>query len=230
MAIMRNEAFIANDNSPKADRVPKLRFTPVLSLETGEAICTAAQTDMAYEEHAFFGFASGEEFACPANWLGNLIEQAGRLATMRGELNRPIVIVAPAAALTHPDAPMAAEAGAMRANMCCQEFRLEFSDGALADEDVTAYEYLFGFRRRGFRLGIDARASWRSPYESAARALIEAVRFDGRTLDILETNLDRFDVACEDGILLYACEVEWRDAERLRGYGLTHALSPRADA
>ena len=229
MALASALSNIANDNSPKAGRNPRVRFSQIVSLSGGENEGAAAQTDLAYEEHAFFGFARGEEFSCPASWLGQLIERAGRKATMRGLRGRPIAVCAPSAALAHPDAPMAAEACAARANLCPQEFRLEFADCALVDEEYSALDNLYGFYHRGFRIGIDARTSWASPFDTDARMLIEAVRLDARMVDEVRFDEDRLDAALGAGVMLYAENMQWRDAEKMLSMGITHALDPRPD-
>lgn len=223
-------SLIANDNSPKAERKPRVRFSQIVDLTGGVGEGAAAQTDLAYEEYAFFGFARGEEFSCPATWLGKLIERAGRAASMRGLTGRPLAVIAPAAALAHPDAPMAAEAGAARANLCPQEFRLEFADCALLEEEYSAIDNLYGFHRRGFRVGIDARLSWKTPIDTDMRFLAEAIRLDARFVDDLASDPERFDSALGAGVMLYAENLQWRDAERMLALGVTHALEPRADS
>ena len=229
MALASTLSSIANDNSPRAHRNPKVRFSQIVSLADGEGEGAAAQTDLAYEEHAFFGFARGEEFACPAAWLGQLIERAGRMAQMRGLTGRPIALTVPAAALAHADAPMSAEAGAARANLCPQEFRLEFTDAALMEEEYSAIESLYSFYRRGFRIGVDARLSWKSVFDRNARALIEAVRLDAKLAEEIMFDEDRIDAAIGAGILLYAENLGWRDADKMLSLGITHAMEPRTD-
>ena len=229
MAFASSFAPIANDNSPRAGRTPKLRFETIVSLDDNPPAGVSVTTDLVYEEHAFFGFARGEEFSCPATWLGQVVERAGRVATMRGLTDRPIAIVAPSAALSHRNAPMAAEAGAARARMCPQEFRLEFSDSALCEEEDNAFDFMVDFYRRGFRLGINATSSWQSPFSHGARELVEAVRLNAQDVLNNEIRGNRIETAMGADICLYAQDACWQNAKQLRDLGVSYAVEPRAD-
>ena len=230
MALASSLSLIANDNSPKAERSPRIRFSSIVDLETGKEEGAAAQTDIAYEEYAFFGFARGEEFSCPAAWLGKVIERAGRMAMMKSLGGRPLSIIAPAAALAHPDAPMAAEAGAARAQICPQEVRLEFADFAIVEEDYSSVEHLYDFHRRGFRLGLDARSSWKTAMDEDLRYLIEAVRVDAHTALESASLLAKLERSPVFDVMVFAENLHWRDARKLTDLGVTHGISPKSDS
>ncbi len=229
MALASQFKLVSNDNTHTARRQPRVRFDQIVDMAGGETVGVAALTDQSFEEQAFFGFAQGTEAACPAAWLGDVVERTARAATMRGLSDRPIAILAPDAALAHPDAPMAAEAGAARANACPQEFRLEFSDAALQDEEFNGLDSLYRFYRRGFRVGVDARRSWRSPFDDGMRLIVEAVRFDANTLRDLGAHDDRFDAACGSEVFMYAENAAWRDNTTLGRFGVGYAIAPRLD-
>lgn len=230
MTLEQPFSVIANDNVQSTPRAPRLRFAPIVNLRNGERFGADVQVDVNYEEQCMFGFGAAPSDASPARWLGDLIEKAARQATMMGLTERPLAILAPLAALTDPDAPMAAEAGARRANVCPQEIRLEFSDAALAAEEDLGVHYLEAFHKRGFRIGIDARSGWRTPFGAMARLLVEAVRLDAQRLDPLDVPETRLDAACGDGVVLFAENAGWRDADNLAGIGVDYAISPRTDA
>ena len=222
-------SIVANDNSLASLRKPRFRFASILGLRDGVDAGLDAQCDITFEEQAFAGFAAGDDRACPALWLGEAIDRIGRLATMRDVSARPICLVAPLAALSHPDAAMCAEAGASRANMCPQEFRIEFSDAAILEEGPLGVDRLAAFYRRGFRIGIDARRGWRTPLCEDLRAIVEAVRVDQSILTDGSVSPAKFDVAISAGMTIYAENACWSDADELAVSGVNYAVAPRAD-
>ncbi len=220
---------IANDNDIATTRESKIRFAKIQDLNTGETIGIDAQIESSFEETALFGFASGNsQQHCSARWLGDQIERAGRLATEQNIPDRPISIIAPLAALSHPDAPMAAEAGARRANICVQEIRIEFPDASIYEAEDIAPAYIESFFSRGFRVGIDARQSWRSPFGAYLSSVIEAVRLNAAAIDDdAPFTTDRIENAYGSGAMLFAENANWTDAERLSNMGIRYAVNPR---
>jgi predicted signal transduction protein with EAL and GGDEF domain len=168
------------------------------------------------------------ELPSSAAWLGDMIERAARLAHDT-ETARPVSVTAPMAALADRDAPMAAEAGVKRSNLLPQEVRIDFSDASVIALEDLALDRIDAFRRRGFRVGLDARKSWRTPMGQRARMSFEAVRLDPSRMEILDVPMSRLEVAAADGVALIAENVRWRDAEKLAEHGIHFAMSPRAD-
>jgi len=222
--------LVVNDPSPLEVRLPRLRFKPVVRLADGAAFGMHCDTDIAFEDTFQPRHLSDAALPSPAAWLGDLIERAGRLAQDTATLLRPISITAPMAALSDPDAPMAAEAGVKRANLLCQEFRIDFMDAAVVALEDLALDRIDSFRRRGFRVGLDARKSWRMPMGARARMAFEAIRLDPANMVALEIPPARLEVSAADGIALIAENVRWRDAEKLAHQGIHFAAAPRADS
>lgn len=229
MALAHSLHVISNDNTEAVAYKPRLRFQTVQELTSGEAIGAVAETEQSFEERAFFGFARGEGKLCPAKWLGDVVERAGRMASMRDLEERPIAISAPAAALAHPDAPMAAEAAVSRANLCPQEFRLEFSDASLVEQDDLGAVHMERFFRKGFRIGLDARRSWRTPMGASARIMVEAIRLDAMMLSDISSLSDRLDTADSADIQVYLENARWQDADAYVNLGIGAAVAPRTD-
>ena len=125
---------------------------------------------------------------------------------------------------------MAAEAGARRANLLPQEFRIDFSDAAITGLEDLALDRVDAFRRKGFRVGLDARKSWRMPMGARARMSFEAVRLDVSRCEQLEIPITRLEVAAADGVALVAENARWRDVENLAEKGVHFAIAPRADS
>ena len=212
------------------ERQPRLRFRPVVRLADGEAFGVHAEADISFEDTFRPSHLSDAAHPSAAGWLGDLIERAGRLAQEAGANHRPLSISAPMAALADRDAPMAAEAGAARAGILPQEVRIDFCDASMSALDDLALDRVDAFRRRGFRVGLDARKSWRTPMGARARMTFEAVRLDPSRCEALDIPMSRLEVTAADGIALIAESVRWCDTEKLAGLGVRFALAPRADS
>lgn len=205
----------------------RLRFRPIVRLEDGAAFGLHAETDREFGEVRFGRHDNTE--ASAGGWLGDLIERAAALAESQGITGRPLSVTAPMAALFDRDAPMAAEAACSRAHMLPSEIRIDFPDAAVTALEDFAMDRLDAFRRKGFRVGLDARKSWRTPMSARARSTFEAVRLDLSTAEANEIPLARLEVAAADGVALIAENALWRDAQELAGAGVHFAISPRAD-
>jgi hypothetical protein len=125
---------------------------------------------------------------------------------------------------------MAAEAGARRANLLCQEFRIDFMDASVVALEDLALDRVDNFRRRGFRVGLDARKAWRTPMGTRARMAFEAIRLDPSHMVALEIPPGRLEVSSADGIALIADNARWRDADKLAHQGIHFAAAPKADS
>jgi hypothetical protein len=221
--------LVVSEPAPLAVRQPRLRFRPVVRLQDGAAFGMHVETDIAFEDTFQARHLRSENLPSSANWLGDMIERAARLAHDT-ETARPVSITAPMAALSDRDAPMAAEAGVKRSNLLPQEVRIDFCDASIVALEDLALDRLDAFRRRGFRIGLDARKSWRTPMGQRARLTFEAVRLDPNRVEILDVPMSRLEVAAADGVALIAENVRWRDAEKLGEMGIHFAMAPRADS
>lgn len=221
--------LVVNEPQPVMTRQPRLRFRPVVRLSDGSAFGMHAEADIAFEDTFRTRHLTDVDLPSAAGWLGDLIERACRLAQDTQTMPRPMSILAPMAALADKDAPMAAEAAVARVGALAQEIRLDFCDASVCALEDLALDSLDAFRRRGFRVGLDARTSWRTAMGTRARLTFEAVRLDPSRCVALEIPMTRIEVASADGIALIAENVHWRDAEKLADMGVHFAMSPKAD-
>ncbi len=221
--------LVQTEPMPLAVRQPRIRFRSVVRLADGEAFGMHAESDINFEDTFHPRHLTGAPLPSAAGWLGDLIERAGRLAQEQGATLRPLSILAPMAALSDQDAPMAAEAGIARAGLLPQEIRLDFCDASVCALDDMALDRVDAFRRRGFRVGLDARKSWRTPMGARARMTFEAVRLEPSRCEALEIPMTRLEVAAAEGVALIAENVRWRDADQLAALGICFAVEPRAD-
>lgn len=222
--------LVVNEPAVLAERQAKLRFRPVVKLEDGAAFGMHAETDIAFEDTLSPRHFTEQNLPSASGWLGDIIERCGKLARDTDTRLRPISVTAPMAALADRDAPMAAEAGVMRAGLLAQEIRIDFPDTSVVALEDLAMDRIDLFRRRGFRVGLDARKSWRTPMGARARMTFEAVRVDPARLEAFDIPMSRLEVAAADGVALIAENIRWRDAEKLAEIGVHYALAPRADS
>lgn len=222
--------LVVSEPQPATARQARLRFRPVVRLADGSAFGMHAEADIAFEDTFKPRHLSDIALPTAAGWLGDVIERACRLAQDTNATLRPLSILAPMAALADKDAPMAAEAAVARAGALAQEIRLDFCDASVCSLEDMALDRVDAFRRRGFRVGLDARKSWRTPMGARARLTFEAVRLDPSRCEALEIPMTRIEVASADGIALIAENVRWRDAEKLADMGIYFAMSPKSDS
>lgn len=222
--------LVVSEPQPASARQPRLRFQPVVRLADGAAFGMHAEADIAFEDTFRPRHLTDATLPSAAAWLGDLIERSARLAQTTQAAHRPLSICAPMAALADKDAPMAAEAGVARAGALAQEIRIDFCDASVSTLEDLALDRVDAFRRRGFRVGLDARKSWRTPMGARARLTFEAVRLDPSRCEVLDVPMTRLEVASADGIALIAENVRWRDAEKLADMGIHFAMAPRADS
>jgi hypothetical protein len=221
--------LVVSEPAPAPVRAPRLRFKPIVNLTTGQSFGLHAETEFSFEDSFQPRHLLQDELPTAGGWLGDLIERVARLAADTDMRARPISLTAPLAALSDRDAPLAAEAGARRAGILPQEIRIDFPDAAISALDDLAWERLEAFRRRGFRIGLDARQSWRTPMSARARATFEAVRFNPTHVELQEVPMVRIEAASAEGVAMIAENARWRDAESLAAIGVSFAIAPRAD-
>lgn len=222
--------LVTTQPAPLPVRRPALRFQPIVRLADGESFGLHAEADIAFEDTFRPLHLSDAALPSAAGWLGDVIERLGALVETAGPGPRPISITAPMAALSDRDGPMAAEAGAKRANLLPQEIRIDFCDASVVALEDLALDRLDAFRRRGFRVGLDARKSWRVAMGARARMTFEAVRLAPTRCEALDIPLSRLEIAAADGVALIADGVCWRDADELAQMGVQFALAPRSDS
>ena len=221
--------LVVNEPAPVTVRQPRLRFRPVVRLADGAAFGIHTEADIAFEDTFQPRHLTDAAHPSAAGWLGDLIERAARLARETGADPRPLSVSAPMATLADKDAPMAAEAGAARAGVLPQEIRIDFCDASVSALEDLALDRVDAFRRRGFRVGLDARKSWTTPMGARARMTFEAVRLDPSRCQAMEIPMTRLEVASADGIALIAENARWRDADKLAELGVHFATAPRTD-
>ncbi|MEL7547219.1 MAG: EAL domain-containing protein [Pseudomonadota bacterium] len=209
----------------------QLRFAPVVHLHSGEPVLQVAETLRSFDERPRFGpaFQADQDTNNPALWLAEQVEDIALMAHGENE-TRPIIVPLPVPSLLHPDTAMACDSAIRRTPLCQQEICFEVSDAALTLAQDEVHRGIESLRRCGFRVSVDATASWQAPLSAALRLLLDNLRIDVRAL---ETDLDlenRVDAAAASGMSIIAEHAAWRDADWLADFGVEFAIRPRADA
>jgi hypothetical protein len=222
--------LVQSEPTPAPLKAPRMRFKPVVRLADGAAFGLHVETDITFEDTFRPRHLSDAALPNAVEWLGDMIERACRLADDANAPGRPISITAPVAALADPDLAMACEAGVRRTRLLPQEVRIDFPDVSVSSLEEFALDRLDAVRKRGFRVGLDARRSWRTPLNARARLTFEAIRLSPDLFEQLEIPASRLEIAAADGVALIAENARWRDAEKLAQLGIHFALAPRADS
>jgi hypothetical protein len=220
--------------SPAFDGTPAIpfRFHFVQDLATGSPVGLMIEHRQRFDDRVRFGehglLSSPHDVGAPL-WLAERIERAAFTEALAPAECRPIHVPAPDAAFEHPDTPVACRAAVARTPLLAQEFCIEFSDAAFSLARGEATWIVRGFRRRGFRVGIDLTRSQAASLSPELRLMLDTVRV--RAIDLDEETVDAaVSQARDSGISVIVDAPRWRDSEALIARGLTYALAPRADA
>lgn len=210
----------------------KVRFKPVLNLDSGVTEATFAESQKKFSEFVSFGPAGAMHAGQihPAKWLANQIESIASHIHQPSDRKRPIIVSAPIAAFSHSGTAAHCEAATARTKLCPQEISLEFSDGALAASLQDTEARVRNLRRRGFRVSIDARKAWYTPLSEQLKLAIDTYRVDAVRLNEDDDLKEQCTKASMAGITVIAERARWRDADWLSEYGIERAIKPRADA
>lgn len=208
----------------------QLRFQPVMHVLDGTSFGTVCELSRRYEEKAAFGPASlSQSVSGPAKWLADqLLEVASAAHTFDNRL-RPIIVPAPAAALTDENTAVGCDAAIRRTTLCQQEISLEFQDSAFSGGQMDTVHSVASLRKRGFRVSIDMRKSWQTPLTEGLGLLIDSIRVDARDLEANDELMDICEAASASGILVIADKANWRDGDFLDGLGIQAGVKMRTD-
>ena len=212
-----------------------VRLIPVMHLQTGETVTLFAETDKGFEERAVFGAAAlateraGDAAPSPAIWLANTIQNVAEQAHNR-TTERPVIVSAPIAALSHPDVAPACEAAIGQTRLCPQEICIEVFDAELSLPGHAARSGIEALRHVGFRVSLNATRSCEAPLSSALRLLLDNIRIDARHLAYEPKLESRIEAAHASGMSVIAENASWRDGDYLASLGIEYALRPKTDA
>ncbi len=204
---------------------PLQRLRNVVDLGSGETLAALVETARDFEDRPAFGVAAGEPRSVAAH-VGKMIEGAGKLPRANG----PLILPLPITALCDADMRMACDAAVRRAGLLHQEIVLEVPDAALATDRLDAISRLAGFKRLGFRIGLDLRKSKATPLGEGVCLMLDTLRLDAREIDGDARLREKIEAARAGRVLMIAEHARWQNGPSLAQLGVTAAISPKADA
>jgi hypothetical protein len=217
----------ASFNSPAL----RHRFEPVVHIVSGQPAAILSQGMREYgDEVRFTARGYQPPRTPPGEWLAASLEATLRAASANAITARPLHVPAPSPALLDAAARGACLDALHRMRACAQEIVLEFDDWVLGTERRELVFALSRFRSVGFRLCIDATASWQMPTGDAVPLLIDSVRVDAGALFEDGELAARCRELSMGDIDIIADRPRWRDAGALVEFGAHYASRPQADA
>ena len=217
--------------SRKVANQSNCRFDPIVYLQTGEIVGSASVFRDQHEEMPKFGRQISEnESQSAAQWTVNQLRTAAATAGRSCDIARPIHIPAPFAAVADAETPRLCDEFLQRSSFCAQEFVIELNDSALGMIPEMRLERVEAFRRRGFRVGLDARKSFETPLCENLRLLLDSIHIREINLRSNPTLAEQVFAAADSGILVIADEVYYRDADELADHGIHYGVRVRTDA
>ncbi|MAK60838.1 MAG: hypothetical protein CMK09_07660 [Ponticaulis sp.] len=220
-------AFFAQTESQSNGHRPfRSRFEACMKLPTGEIDFPVTRVDPLFEDQPIVGVTH----TSPGHWLADCIARLGQAARQFDVGVRPLHVPMPLAILQSADTPDQC-LNAVKSQDCCpQEFILEFQDSTLAQTEDGVLDRMEAFRRKGFRIGLDARRSSESPFGARLRSAVERMRvteFDLMNDDNVQMRAEIVSGLGGDVILDRA---SWKNVDLLKSFGATHAQKLIADA
>jgi hypothetical protein len=214
----------AEARQPQKNR-PQQRIAAIRDTRTGERIAGLVQSRRSFEDQARFGIVDPpQEGACL--YLAHEIETLMDTLSVEPQRDGFVILSCPAVALSDGNTAIACDAAVRRSGLLHQEVCLEFQGAALEADSVARLAKL---KQRGFRLGLDVRASGPVALDNALRVLIDAVRLDARALNSTAHD-DMLEAAASCGVMLIAEHAPWRDGDHLARLGVRGFIQPRADS
>ena len=223
--------FPRSENPGQEPSKIRSRFETCLNLSDGHAGFPLTRIDPLFEEQPqSFSMTQNRPQRGPGDWLVEVIRRLSDAAQNQQLAVRPLHVPMPIAIFIDEHAAARAAQTARDCGYCPQEFMLEFQDASLASSDPAAFDRLDDFRREGFRIALDARKSYMTPFSARIRTAIERLRVSTPDLIFDETLQLRADiVACLGGDVIVD-RATWRQSDELQRLGATHALKLMSDA
>ncbi len=220
-------AFFAQTTSQSSGQRPfRSRFEPCMQLSDGALDFPVTRVDPLFEEIS----AGPGQIESPTEWLLLCLRKLAQSARQFDVGVRPLHVPMPLSILQDPEAPERAARIAETEDFCTQEFILEFQDATLAATEDGVLDRMEAFRRKGFRIALDARLSSAAPFGARLRSAVERLRVTEFDLLNDETVQMRADIVSCLGGKVIIDRARGTNADLLRSFGATHALKLLADA
>ena len=207
-----------------------LRFQPVMHVQDGSSYGAVCEMSRQYKERVRFGPAAKTTTENgPAKWLADRLLEVASAAHDADHRLRPILVPAPTAALFDDNTAIGCDAVIRRTTLCQQEISLEFQDSAFAEGNQDVIHCVANLRKRGFRVAIDMRKTWKTQLRDGLGLLVDSIRVDARELSDNEQLMDLCESVGTAGILVIADQANWRDGEFLERIGVKAGVRMQSD-
>lgn len=225
-----------NPLSPALHTAParqlRRRLDAMMDIASLDVACLVHATERRFEDRVRFGPAgmmqqNGES---AAKFLAREVETALTDARLSPWCVRPVHVTAPQSALFDPQTAERCERAVANSGGCPQEVCLDFEDCAFAARPSDSYEAVRALRRRGFRVGVDARRAWASHTSAPLLMLLDLAHVRADTLLAEDDLAGRVRRAADAGVAVCAHAGRWQDAETLSKMGVRYLLRPACDA
>jgi len=223
--------------SHTAKAVPSKGVTPFIRPHTCIHLCSGDAVG-AFIEHAH-NFEDKPALLCnfdahknqtAASWIASKIEDLASMCNTLTYTERPLILPVPARTLIDNDVLESCINAAAQTRLCHQEISLEITDAAISAHTEEATTFTHTFRRKGFRVSVDARNSWAAELPGECWLLVDTLRLKAQDIETEPALQDMIELASSAGVAIVAERAFWRDGEYLARMGIDYALKPRADA
>jgi len=227
---MQRTSHTAKPASPKGV-TPFIRPHTCMHLCSGDAVGAFIEYAHSFEDKpALLSKSDVHTHQTAANWIASKIEDIASMCDTLDYTERPLVLPVPARTLIDDDVLESCTYAAAQTRLCHQEMSLEITDAAISAHTEEATTFMHTFRRKGFRVSVDARRSWAAELPAECWLLVDTLRLRAQDIETEPALQDVIDLASSAGVAIVAERAFWRDGEYLARMGIDYALKPRADA
>lgn len=215
----------------KTHKLPLLRAHNCMHLCSGDTVGAFIEFPQSFEDTPVsFGHNQTSKSAMPSQWISNKILEIATLCETLSFSERPLIVPVPDAILTDQHSLDACLKAATQTRLCNQELSLELTDAAITLHPEEAHAFVHAFRRKGFRVSVDARKSWSNELPGQDWLMVDTLRFNAKDLEANPDIETLIAVAVSAGVAIVAERAYWREGEYLARLGIDYGLYPRTDS
>ena len=207
------------------------RHATAFHMESGDPICVFVEPRRAYNEMQRFDPAGDYNASKDmSNWFCKEVESLIGFAEQLAPQTRPLVFPLPEALISAVHFAAIADEMIAVSYLCPQELSFEIADATIVNHTQDAYAMIQAFRRRGFRVSVDARKCWQSTLPPHTWLMIDTLRIDQVSLPFDDKLEDYIETATNAGVSIIADRPAWRESYYLDTFGIHYGVDPKSDA
>jgi len=223
--------FTTSQSASAKDITARIRIKPSMHLCSGDAVGAFAEHARTFDERPVFTHDAGRSaHLSPAEWVVRSVSDLAVICQTLSYNERPIVLPIPACAFSQPGLVDACDHAIAQTQFANQEISFEITDAAAAATGALLQNMITAFRKKGFRISIDARKSWTSRMPAPCWLMIDTLRICPHHIETEAELEDMISIARSAGVAIVAQKPHWRDGEYLASLGIDYGLNPRTDS